>query len=200
MDVKTTFLNGNLTEDVYMMQPEGFVDPTNAGKICKLQKSIYGLKQASRSWNICFDEVVKGFGFIKNEEEACVYKKESGSYVAFLILYVDDILLIGNNIPMLESVKTSLKNSFSMKDLGEAAYILGIKIYRDRSRRLIGLSQDTYIDKVLKRFNMEEQRKGSCLCHMAYISARLSALRQLMSGIAGAKFHMLRQLDLLCMQ
>ena len=78
-DVKTAFLNGNLTEDVYMMQPEGFVDPTNAGKICKLQKSIYGLKQASRSWNIHFDEVVKGFGFIKNEEEACVYKKESGS-------------------------------------------------------------------------------------------------------------------------
>ena len=69
-------------------------------------------KKASRSWNIYFDEVVKGFGFIKNEEEACVYKKESGSYVAFLILYVDDILLIRNNIPMLESVKTSLKNSF----------------------------------------------------------------------------------------
>ena len=112
MDVKTAFLNGNLTEDVYMMQPEGFVDPTNAGKICKLQKYIYGLKQASRSWNICFDEVVKGFGFIKNEEEVCVYKKESGSSVAFLILYVDDILLIGNNIPMLESVKTSLKNNF----------------------------------------------------------------------------------------
>ena len=94
--------------------------------------SIYGLKQASRSWNICFDEVVKGFGFIKNKEEACVYKKESGSSVAFLNLYVDGILLIGNNIPMLQSVKTSLKNSFSMKDLGEAAYILGIKIYRER--------------------------------------------------------------------
>ena len=155
MDVKTAFLNGNLTEDVYMMQPEGFVDPKNVVKVCKLQKSIYGLKQASRSWNIRFDEVVKGFGFIKNEEEACVYKKVSGSSIVFLILYVDAILLIGNNIPMLESVKTSLKNSFSMKDLGEDAYILGIKIYRDRSRRLIGLSQDTYIDKVLKRFSME---------------------------------------------
>ena len=159
-DVKTTFLNGNLTEDVYMMQPEGFVDPNNAGKICKLRKSIYGLKQVSQSWNIRFDEVVKGFDFIKNEEEACVYKKESGSSVAFLILYVDDILLIGNDIPMLESVKTSLKNSFSMKDLGEAAYIVGIKISRDRSKRLIGLNQDTYIDKLLKRFNMEEAKKG----------------------------------------
>jgi hypothetical protein len=70
------------------------------------------LKQASLSWNIRFDEVVKGFGFYQNEEEACVYKKESGSTVTFLILYVDAILLIGNNIPLLESVKTSLKNSF----------------------------------------------------------------------------------------
>jgi hypothetical protein len=160
MDVKTAFLNGNLEEDVYMIQPEGFVEPSNAGKICKLKKSIYGLKQASRSWNIRFDEVVKGFGFRQSEEEPCVYKKESGSAVVFLILYVDDILLIGNDIPMLQTVKTSLNNSFSMKDLGEATYILGIKIYRDRSKRLIGLSQDTYIDKVLKRFNMEQSKKG----------------------------------------
>ena len=112
MDVKTAFLNGHLTEDVYMMQSEGIVDPSNAGNICKLRKSIYGLKQASRSWNIHFDEVVKEFDFIKNEEDACVYKKESGSSVAFLILYVDDILPIGNDIPMLESVKTSLKIVF----------------------------------------------------------------------------------------
>ena len=129
MDVKTTFLNKNLEEDVYMIQPKGFVDPNNARKISKLKKSIYGLKQASRSWNIRFDELVKGFGFHLNEEEPCVYKKESGSAVVFLILYVDDILLIGNDIPMLQSVKTSLNNSFSMKDLGEAACILGIKIY-----------------------------------------------------------------------
>jgi hypothetical protein len=95
-----------------MIQPEGFVDPINAGKICKLQKSIYGLKQASPSWNICFDEVVKGFVFHQNEEEACVYKKESGSAVVFLILYVDGILLVGNDIPILEFVKASLKNSF----------------------------------------------------------------------------------------
>ena len=160
MDVKTAFLNENLSEDVYMIQPEGFVDPKNARKICKLQKSIYGLKQASQSWNIHFDEVVKGFGFIKNEEEPCVYKRASGSAVVFLVLYVDDILLIGNDIPMLEVTKSSLGKSFSMKDLGEATYILGIKIYRDRSKRLIGLSQDTYIDKVLKRFNMQDSKKG----------------------------------------
>jgi hypothetical protein len=150
MEVKMVFLNGNLTEDVYMTQPEGFVYPKHAGKIYKLQKSIYGLKQASWSWNLHFDEVVKGFGFIKNVEEPCVYKKVSGSIVVFLVLYVDDILLIGNDILMMEAVKSSLRKSFSMKDLGEAAYILGIKIYRDRSKRLIGLSQDAYIDKILK--------------------------------------------------
>jgi hypothetical protein len=130
MNVEMTFLNGNLIEDVYMTQPEVFVDPKHAGKICKLQKSIYGLKQASWSWNLCFDEVVKGFGFIKNIEEPCVYKKVSGSTVVFLVLYVDDILLIGNDIPMMVVIKSSLG-----EDLGEGVYILDIKIYRDRSKR-----------------------------------------------------------------
>ena len=101
MDVKTAFLNGNLVEDVYMTQPDGFVLDGKSNMVCKLQRSIYGLKQASRSWNIRFDEAVKEFGFIQNEDEPCVYKKFSGSAVAFLVLYVDDILLIGNDIPNL---------------------------------------------------------------------------------------------------
>ena len=81
--------------------------------------------------------MIKEFGFVQTYGEACIYKKVSGSNVAFLILYVDDILLIGNDIHLLNSVKSYLNNKFSMKDLGEASYILGIKIYRDRSRRLI---------------------------------------------------------------
>ena len=160
MDVKTAFLNGNLLEDVYMTQPEGFVQPKNSGNVCKLQRSIYGLKQASWSWNLRFDESVKGFGFVKNEDEPCVYKKISGSVIVFLVLYVDDILLIGNDIPTLQSVKSWLGKCFSMKDLGEATYIIGIKIYRDRSKRLIGLSQSAYIDKVLKRFSMQDSKRG----------------------------------------
>ncbi|KAK1620309.1 hypothetical protein QYE76_025826 [Lolium multiflorum] len=160
MDVKTAFLNGDIEEELYMVQPKGFVDPKNVDKVCKLQRSIYGLKQASRSWNRRFDKVIKDFGFIQCHGEACIYKKVSGSSVAFLILYVDDILLIGNDIELLSSVKGYLNNSFSMKDLGEASYILGIKIYRDRSRRLIGLSQSTYLDKILKKFRMDESKKG----------------------------------------
>jgi hypothetical protein len=104
--------------------------------------------------------VVKGFGSIKNVEEPCVYRKVSGSTAVFLVHFVDDILPIGNDIPIMEAVKSELRKSFLMKDLVEAAYILGIKIYRDRSKRLIGLTQDTYIDKILNRFNMQESKKG----------------------------------------
>src|SRR3954465_15327950 len=160
MDVKTAFLNGNIEEELYMVQPEGFIDPRNAGKVCKLQRSIYGLKQASRRWNLRFDEVIKAFGFVQTYGEACIYKKLSGSSVAFLVLYVDDILLIGNDKKFLGEVKEYLNGQFSMKDLGEAAYILGIKIYRDRSNRLLALSQSTYIDKILKRFSMDKSKRG----------------------------------------
>ncbi|KAI3504355.1 hypothetical protein L1887_32956 [Cichorium endivia] len=160
MDVKTAFLNGKLTEDVYMNQPEGFVDTKHPNKVCKLEKSIYGLKQASRSWNLCFHEKVKEFGFSRSEDESCVYVKASGSIVTFLVLYVDDILLIGNDVPTLQDVKSWLGKCFAIKDLGEAAYILGIRILRDRKKRLIRLSECTYLEKVLKRFSMENSKKG----------------------------------------
>ncbi|GJV87096.1 retrotransposon protein, putative, ty1-copia subclass [Tanacetum coccineum] len=161
VDVKTAFLNGHLSEEVYMEQPEGFVNPKYPNHVCKLKRSIYGLKQASRQWNKRFDDEIKKFGFTQNPDEPCVYLKASGSYVAILILYVDDILLMGNNIPMLQDVKSYLGRSFAMKDLGDAAYILGIKIYRDRSKRLIGLNQSAYIEKILKRFYMENSKRGT---------------------------------------
>jgi hypothetical protein len=87
----------------------------------------------------------------------------SRSSLSFLVLYVDDILLIGNDLQMLNSVKEYLNSKFSMKDMGEAAYVLVIKIYRDRSRRLLALSQSTYLDKVLKRFRMDNSTREICL-------------------------------------
>ena len=88
MDVKTTLLNGFIKEELYMMQPEGFVNPKGAKKLCKLQRSIYGLVQASQSWNILFDELIKAYSFIQTCGEACIYKKVSGSTTAFLIKYM----------------------------------------------------------------------------------------------------------------
>ena len=85
IDVKTEFLNGFLEEVLYVMQPKCFVDPMVANQVCKLQRSIYGLEQASRSWNIRFDKVIKAFGFIQVYGETCIYKKVSGSTIAFLI-------------------------------------------------------------------------------------------------------------------
>ena len=107
MDVKTTFLNGNLTEEVYMTQPEGFISVSGI-KVCKLQRFICGLKQASRSWNIRFDETIKEFGFSQNLDEPGVYKKTSGSAVVFPMLYVDDILLSGNGVSLVKLVNMVL--------------------------------------------------------------------------------------------
>ena len=92
-----------------------------------------------RSWKILFNGAIRSYGFIQNKDEPCVYKKNSGSIVVLIILYVDDILIIENDIPNLQTVKVWRSNQFSMKELGEAAYILGIRIYRDRSRGFLGL-------------------------------------------------------------
>ena len=105
MDVKTTFLNGSLDESIFMRQPDGFIEKGKEHMLCKLKRSIYGLKQASRAWNTCFDNAVKSFGFEQCLDESCVYKKWNGDKVVFLVLYVDDILLIGNNVGLMNSVK-----------------------------------------------------------------------------------------------
>ena len=99
-------------------------------------RSIYGLKQASRSWNLRFDETIKTYGFEQNVDEPCVYKYIKEKKVVFLVLYVDDILLIRNDVETLSNVKKWLAKQFQMKDLGEACYILGIQIIRDRKNKL----------------------------------------------------------------
>ena len=135
MDVKTSFLNGFIKEELYMMQPEGFCQGAN--KMCKLQRSIYGLVQASRTWNIRFDELIKAYSFIQTCDEACIYKKVSGSTTTFLINICEWHIVIGNDVEFSGKHKGEFERSFSKKYLSEVSYILGIKIYRDRSRRLI---------------------------------------------------------------
>ncbi|KAL0381255.1 UNVERIFIED_CONTAM: Retrovirus-related Pol polyprotein from transposon TNT 1-94 [Sesamum angustifolium] len=110
MDVEITFLNGFVEKKIYMDQPKGFTSVR---------------------------EEQKDYNFIKDECDPCVYKKIRGSMVAYILLYVDDILLIGNGIKMLGTIKTWLSTQFSMNNMGGASYILGIKIYKDRSRRML---------------------------------------------------------------
>ncbi|KAL0367347.1 UNVERIFIED_CONTAM: Retrovirus-related Pol polyprotein from transposon RE2 [Sesamum radiatum] len=108
MDVKTAFLNSFVEEEIFMDQPKGFTAVGEEQKVCLLQRSIYGLKQASQSWNTHFYEVIRGYDFIKNDYDPCVYKKISESSVSYLVLYVHDILLIGNDVKMLGNIKTWL--------------------------------------------------------------------------------------------
>ena len=160
MDVKTAFLNGSLSEDVYMVQPDGFVETGTENMVCKLKRSIYGLKQASRQWYLKFHDIVTSYGFQENAVDQCIYLRVSGSKYIILGLYVDDILLAANDTNLLLETKQMLSCSFDMKDLGEAHYVLGIEILRDRSRRILGLSQKTYIDRILQRFNLQSCAPG----------------------------------------
>ncbi|WVZ23370.1 hypothetical protein V8G54_001914 [Vigna mungo] len=160
MDVKTAFLNGDLKEEVYMDQPEGFTITGKENLVCKLKKSIYGLKQASRQWYLKFNDTITSYGFVENIVDRCIYIKVSRSKFVILVLYVDDILLAANDIGMLHDVKKFLSNNFKMKYMKEASYVIGIEIFRDRSQGLLSLSQKGYINKVLERFIMEECSPG----------------------------------------
>ena len=135
MDVKTAFLNGNLDEDIYMEQLEGFTKKGNEHLVCKLNKSIYGLKQASKQWYIKFNNTITYFGFKENIVDQCIYQK-----VIFLILYVNDILLASSDLGLLGETKEYISKNFHMVDMGEANYVVGIEIFRDRSRGVLGLS------------------------------------------------------------
>ncbi|GJY43905.1 zinc finger, CCHC-type containing protein [Tanacetum coccineum] len=155
MDVKTTFLNGDLDEEVYMKQPEGFIMPGNEHKVCKLVKSLYGLKQAPKQWHQKFDEVVLSSGFLLNQSDKCVYSKfDSSGKGVIICLYVDDMLIFGTDQNQVDKTKKFLSSKFSMKDMGEADVILGIKIKRENKG--IVITQSHYIEKILKKFNRED--------------------------------------------
>jgi hypothetical protein len=134
IDVKMAFLNGDLYENAYMTQPKGFVVKEKEILGCHLTKFIYGLKHASRQRYLKFDETIRKFGFKKNEEDNCIYTKFKNEKFIFLVLYMDDILLASSDIHLLLETKGFLSSHFDMKDLGEASYVLGIEIHRDRKK------------------------------------------------------------------
>jgi hypothetical protein len=156
MDVKTIFLNGDLYENVYMEQPEGFIIEGKEKLGCHLTKFIYRLKNAFRQWYLKFDEPIRNIGFKENEGDNCIYAKFKNGKFIFLILYVDDILLASSDVHLLLETKGFLSSHFDMKDLGEASYLLGIEIHRDRRKRVLGLSQKSYKEKILKKINMHK--------------------------------------------
>ncbi|CAA0834987.1 cysteine-rich RLK (RECEPTOR-like protein kinase) 8, partial [Striga hermonthica] len=154
MDVKTAFLNGDLEEEIYMEQPEGFSAPGKENKVCKLVKPLYGLKQAPKQWHEKFDNVMIECGFKINECDKCVYVKDTEKGYVILCLYVDDMLIVGSNDKIIKSTKDMLNSRFDMKDVGLADVILGIKIHR--TSQGIVLSQTHYVEKILEKFNKDD--------------------------------------------
>ncbi|KAL0541540.1 hypothetical protein IC582_021592 [Cucumis melo] len=148
MNVKTTFLNGELDEKIYMQQPKGFVSPGQEKKVCKLIRSLYGLKQAPKQWHEKFDSVMMANGFKINECDKCVYVKSNQNDHVIVCLYVDDMLIIGSNINIIKTTKQMLANKFEMKDMGVADVILGIKI--SKIPQGLMLSQSHYVDTISK--------------------------------------------------
>jgi hypothetical protein len=130
MNVKTTFLNGELKEKIYMTQSDGFVVKGQKDKECKLQKSLYGMKQAPKQWHEKFDSTLISVGFSVNEADRCMYYRHGGGQRVILCLYVNDILIFGTSLNVINEVKTFLCQSFDMKDLGEADVILNIKLIK----------------------------------------------------------------------
>ena len=129
-----------------MDQPEGFEIKEKDQMVCKLKKSIYELKQDSRQWYIKYNYTITSFGFKEITVDRCIYQKISGIKFILLILYVDDILLAGNDLGTLRETKDFYSMNFEMKDIGDASYVIGIEIFYDRSQGLLGLSQKGYIE------------------------------------------------------
>jgi hypothetical protein len=151
MDVKTTFLNGELDKEIYMEQPAGFVANGQEGMLCKLLKSLYGLKQAPKQWHEKFDRTLTSLGFVVNETDKCVYYRYNGGEGVILCLYVDNILILGTSLDVIKETKDFLSNNFEMKDLGEADVILNIKLLREGNGG-ITLVQSHCVEKVLSCF------------------------------------------------
>ncbi|CAM8908670.1 unnamed protein product [Rhodiola kirilowii] len=139
-----------------MSQPVGFEDSSKPNHVCLLKKSNYGLKQSPRQWNIKFNECMLSLGFIRSKFDTCLYlKRPKSGMCLYLLLYVDDILIMSNAESEIEKIKKELSRNFDMKDLGNAKKILGINIIRDRKNKRMILSLAEYIDKVVKKFSME---------------------------------------------
>ncbi|KAL7297752.1 hypothetical protein TKK_0008787 [Trichogramma kaykai] len=139
--------------------PDGLeIERSDRSKVCKLQRTIYGLKTSPKIWNQRFTVEVKKLGLEKDLHEPCLFTWRKEGKVALLVLYVDDIILASNCKQRLQEIKETLCNTFEMKDLGEPSRYLGMEITRDRENRVMKLTQVEYTNKVLERFRMDESK------------------------------------------
>lgn len=157
IDVTTAFLNGQLEEEVYMKQPKGFLTQGQEHLVCKLKKSIYGLKQSPRCWNSALDSQLKKMGFVQTDSDPCIYRASEGD-MCIIGVYVDDIVLAGKSEDRLKEVKEELAKQFDIKDMGKLHYFLGMKVVQNDQTSEVWIGQPAYTKSVLQKFGMENAK------------------------------------------
>jgi hypothetical protein len=154
LDVKGAYLNGDLQEEIYMRQPEGFDD--GSGRVCRLYKTLYGLKQSGREWNRKLNTILTEFGFERSRADYCVYTRHQNGGTAIITVWVDDLLVLMKDKREMDELKERLKSKLEINDLGEPKLIIGLEIDRDRERRTIKISQKNYIEKILHQYGLRD--------------------------------------------
>ena len=155
LDIKTSFLFGELDKEIYLVQPEGFVIKGQESKVCRLNKAIYGLKQAALQWNKALHKLLIHMGFKRTTSDPGVYVLFIGRDIIILLIYVDDALFISSSKPLLKQYKTRFMKTWESRDLGEATEYLGMRITRNRKKHTLTLDQTSYADKVVKQFQLD---------------------------------------------
>ena len=160
MDVVTAFLNGDLKEKIYMQQPSGYTQPGKEELVCKLKKSLYGLKQSPRCWNEKLCEHLKSLGFKESAADPCVFIRQKEE-LQIIAVYVDDLTLLAKTSEEMQQLKDDLSHQFKMKDLGKLHYCLGISMNLDESTKTIRLNQSRYLLKILEKYGLTEAKTVS---------------------------------------
>jgi hypothetical protein len=163
-DINTAFLYGIIDTDIYMEQPDGYIDKSKPNYVCKLKKSLYGTKQAARQWNQRIHKHMIKFKFIQAQADHCVYTLIKDDHYIIVIIYVDDLIVMATNKTLINQVRNQLKTEFDIKELGELKYCLGIEVIRDRKSKTIKINQEAMIKRVSERFGVQE-------CKNVYIPA-----------------------------
>ncbi len=161
MDVVTAFLNGDLKEEIYMQQPPGYIQPGNENLVCKLKKSLYGLKQSPRCWNEKLCQHLKSLGFKESAADPCVFIRQQKKELQIIAVYVDDLILVAKSSEEMKQLKDDLSSRFKMKDLGKLHYCLGISVNLNESTNTICLDQSRYLLKILEKYGLTEAKTVS---------------------------------------
>lgn len=156
MDVKSAFLNGELDEEIYLKLPPGFRG--TGDKVWRLRQALYGLKQAHKAWYRRLRTVFESLGFTRSHADHSVFYKVEDGVIIIVAVYVDDKLILSKCTRAIEKLKQALVKEYDLSDLGEARWILGMEIIRDRDKRIIEISQRRYVEGILERFGMHEGR------------------------------------------